>query len=61
MLFRSQGRTWSAPIVISDDGNGDLGYPSTVEMPDGELLTLWYEAKRPGAPMSVLRLARWRL
>lgn len=60
-VSEDRGRTWSAPIVISDDGNGDLGYPSTVEMPDGELLTLWYEAKRPGAPMSVLRLARWRL
>lgn len=60
-VSEDRGRTWAEPIVISDDGNGDLGYPSTVEMPDGELLTLWYEAKRPGAPMSVLRLARWRL
>jgi hypothetical protein len=64
-----QGRTWSEPIVISDDGHGDLGYPSTVELADGELLTLWYESMRSGSspaklpepPYAVLRLARWRL
>jgi sialidase-1 len=55
------GRTWSEPIVLSDDGTGDLGYPSTVQLDNGELLTLWYEV-RPGASrMAVLRLARWRL
>jgi hypothetical protein len=40
-----------------------------VELPDGKLLTLWYEYKRSTAPAaqltvvprSVLRLARWSL
>jgi hypothetical protein len=28
-----QGRTWSEPLVVSPDGsNGDLGYPSSVEV-----------------------------
>lgn len=64
-----RGRTWSEPMVISNDGHGDLGYPSTVELANGELLTLWYESMRSGAspaklpepPFAVLRLARWRL
>jgi sialidase-1 len=64
-----QGRTWSEPIVLSDDGTGDIGYPSTVELPTGQLLTLWYESKYSGShpaqlpppPFSVLRLARWHL
>lgn len=67
-LSEDQGLTWSTPIVISDDGTGDIGYPSTVELETGDLLTLWYESKRSGSvavklpepPLSELRLARWR-
>jgi hypothetical protein len=55
------GRTWSEPVVLSGDGaSGDLGYPSTVELADGTLLTMWYEALA-GKPNSVLRQAKWRL
>ena len=60
-LSTDHGRTWSAPIILSDDGTSDLGYPSTVELPRGQLLTVWYEAQPPATPMSVLRLARWNL
>ena len=43
-VSEDQGRTWSSPITISDDGpSNDLGYPSTVELSDGSLLTVWYE------------------
>lgn len=60
-LSTDHGRTWSEPLTISADGNsGDLGYPSTVELPDGVLLTIWYEALA-GSPRAVLRQARWRL
>jgi hypothetical protein len=56
-----EGRTWSEPIAISDDGaSGDLGYPSTVELAGGGLVTVWYESRR-GAPGAVLRMARWSL
>lgn len=56
-----QGKTWSAPITISDDGtSGDLGYPSTVQLDDGTLLTVWYE-KVKSHPLAVLRQAHWRL
>lgn len=55
------GKTWSEPIPISEDGaGGDLGYPSTVELDDGTLVTVWYE-KLPGNPMAQLRQARWKL
>ncbi len=54
------GRTWSAPIILSDDGTADLGYPSTVELSNGELLSLWYEVRSPGTP-AILRTARTRL
>jgi hypothetical protein len=55
------GRTWSEPIVLSSDGvSGDLGYPSTVELADGTLLSVWYEVSK-GATKAGLRQARWRL
>lgn len=55
------GRTWSAPMTISGDGmGGDLGYPSTVELADGSLLSIWYELMK-GSDKAVLRQARWTL
>jgi hypothetical protein len=54
------GRTWGEPLTISADGaSGDLGYPSTVELSDGRLLTVWYE--KPAAGPATLRQAIWRL
>ena len=52
---------WSEAIVISDDGAGaDLGYPSTVELESGHLLTVWYESMK-GSAHAVLRQARWSI
>ena len=55
-VSRDRGHTWSEAVTLSDDGTGDLGYPSTVELASGELLSLWYEAR----PVKLeLRLKRW--
>jgi hypothetical protein len=55
------GRTWSDPMIISSDGaKADLGYPSTVELEDGSLLTVWYEQLKD-SPQAVLRQAQWQL
>lgn len=55
------GRMWSEPLLISGDGTStDLGYPSTAELSDGTLLTVWYE-RLADRPASVLRQARWEL
>lgn len=60
-VSEDHGATWSAPLTISGDGpSGDLGYPSTVELAGGTLLTVWYEV-RPGSPRAVLRQSRWNL
>lgn len=55
------GRTWGEAVILSGDGiGGDLGYPSTVELSDGTLLSVWYETmKEP--KLAVLRQATWRL
>lgn len=55
------GATWSEPVTVSEDGaGGDLGYPSTVELADGTLLTVWYELLA-GSSRAVLRQAKWKL
>jgi Neuraminidase (sialidase) len=60
-LSRDHGRTWSDALMLTGDGtSGDLGYPSTVQLADGSLLTVWYETIA-GSPKAVLRQARWTL
>lgn len=60
-VSQDHGQTWSEAIPLSTDGKGgDLGYPSTVELEDGTLLTIWYETLA-ASPMAVLRQARWKL
>ncbi len=55
------GKTWSKPMIVSGDGaGGDLGYPSTVQLEDGSLVTVWYE-KLAGSTLAVLRQATWRI
>lgn len=52
------GKTWSEAMTISDDARiTDVGYPSTVQLPDGTLLTVWYE----NMGTTCLRMATWKL
>jgi hypothetical protein len=60
-ISQDHGRTWSEPLIVSGDGaKGDLGYPSTVELADGSLLTIWYE-QLSESKQAVLRQARWKM
>ena len=60
-ISSDNGQTWSEAMILSGDGiGGDLGYPSTVELADGTLLSVWYETmKEP--KLAVLRQATWRV
>ncbi len=59
-VSNDHGATWSEPLTISSDGvGGDLGYPSTVQLSDDRLLTVWYERLK-GSPNADLRQAIWR-
>ena len=60
-ISADHGASWSQPILVSDDAtSGDLGYPSTAELADQTLLTVWYE-KIKDSPNAVLRQCRWSL
>ncbi len=41
------GLTWSAPLGVLDCG-GDLGYPSSVQRSDGQIVTAYYASKIGG-------------
>lgn len=55
------GETWGEEIVISEESNtGDLGYPSTVELSDGSLYTVYYQRAQGDNYCSILS-TRWTL
>jgi sialidase-1 len=58
---RDDGATWDHDWIIRDDGpDGDLGYPSTVELADGSLFTVCYQKAAAGEKCSLL-WSKWRL
>ncbi len=58
---RDDGATWEHDWIVRDDGpDGDLGYPSTVELADGSLFTVCYQKAAAGEKCSLL-WSRWRL
>jgi hypothetical protein len=55
------GATWERHFMLRDDGpDGDLGYPASVEMPDGSLFTIYYQKAAAGEKCSLL-WTRWEL
>ncbi|MYB47711.1 MAG: exo-alpha-sialidase [Dehalococcoidia bacterium] len=57
------GRTWDIDneIILRDDApNGDLGYPSTVELAPGELLSIYYQIDVIGEKTCFIA-TRWSL
>ena len=44
MFSYDGGETWNTDYILDDTArSGDLGYPATVELRDGSLLTVYYE------------------
>ena len=61
MLSYDNGETWETDYVLRDDGHdSDLGYPCTVELNDGSLLTVYYQ-KPAGLDNTVIMQSIWRL
>jgi hypothetical protein len=60
-VSRDEGVTWQHDWIIRDDGpDFDLGYPSTVELADGGLLTVCYQKVTIDEKPSLL-WSRWPL
>ena len=60
-ISRDEGATWSDEIILRDDGpDGDLGYPCSVELPGGDILTVYYQ-KRPGESLTSILWTQWHI
>lgn len=47
-LSSDAGETWSAEIVLRDNGGDhDIGYPRTIQRPDGTVVTAYYFDEEP--------------
>lgn len=54
-------RFWGEELILTDDGDSlDLGYPSSVQLEDGSIVTLWYEFRK-SFNLASLRWKKWRL
>ena len=61
MVSYDYGKTWTADYVIDDNtDDNDLGYPASVELADGSIMTVYYQKLRGDEKCSVL-YTRWRL
>jgi hypothetical protein len=48
VLSKDGGRTWGKEIILRDDGGGrDVGYPRSVQRPDGRVVTIYYYHDQP--------------
>jgi hypothetical protein len=60
-VSRDHGRSWSEEFFLTDDAaTWDLGYPSTAQLADRSLVSVWYEVPA-NSHIAVLRQAKWRL
>lgn len=61
-LSYDEGKTWQHDFVIRDDGpDSDLGYPASVEMPDGGILTVYYQKSQRREDKCAFLWSKWRL
>src|SRR5690606_10953552 len=61
LISSDHGETWSEPMLITkNEKKLDQGYPSTVQLTDGSLLTIWYEVS-VGLKRAVIRQAIWSM
>ncbi len=61
-LSTDGGQSWEHDWILRDDGpDHDLGYPCTVELPGGDLFTVYYQKPETTADKCALLWSRWRL
>ncbi|HVF10057.1 MAG TPA: sialidase family protein [Abditibacteriaceae bacterium] len=61
-LSRDDGATWEHDFVLRDDGpDSDLGYPASVELADGRVLTVYYQKPSRREDKCAFLWSRWQL
>ena len=55
MFSRDEGKTWDSDHILRDDGpTHDLGYPGSVELPDGRVFSVYYQQTASGRHCALL-------
>ena len=44
---KDNGHTWNKPATLFTTSRGDMGYPSTTQLPNGQLVTVFYAQSSP--------------
>lgn len=56
IFSNDNGKTWSdETIIYNANESDDLGYPSTVELPDGSLITAFYTRENDDVPAIIMQ------
>lgn len=62
MISYDGGETFTKEVTLRDDSpNADIGYPTTVELNDGSLITVYYQSAKNDDPYRSLLYTKWRL
>ncbi|MCE5250386.1 glycoside hydrolase [bacterium] len=56
-----EGKTWGEPMMIVYYGGGDGGYPASVQLGDGTIVTAYYCDANKNHPRYHMGVARWKL
>jgi len=60
VISEDGGNTWGEEFVLSECPNRDLGYPSSVELDDGTIVTVYYKIVPPATKTSIC-YTRWKV
>jgi hypothetical protein len=59
-LSRDGGRTWQDEVILRDDAAGrDIGYPRSVQRPDGKIVTVYYFWDQKTGPERYVAATIW--
>ena len=54
-ISTDNGKTWGEELILCDNApNTDLGYPASVELTDGRILTLYYQKRDEKTPPEIM-------
>ena len=61
-ISRDQSKTWEVKnqIKLTDDPNGDFGYPASVQLDDGSIWTVYYQVEKLGEKTCLME-THWRI
>jgi hypothetical protein len=61
-ISRDEGKTWDIAheVMLASAPGPDMGYPSSAQLDDGSILTVFYQAEKTGDPTCFMS-THWRL